>query len=62
MTTIELVLKEEEARTRECFLYELLGKFGDRLPIDVQEEMKKEAKFESNTRKKLNKRIERQVQ
>jgi hypothetical protein len=58
MNEIENLIKAEIALARENMIFQLLGQFGDRLPKDVQNEMREEAEFESRTRKKLKKRVE----
>ncbi len=58
MNEIENLIKAEIALARENMIFQLLGQFGDRLPKDVQDEMRKEAEFESRTRKKLKNRVE----
>jgi len=58
MNGIENLLKSEIVLARQNMILQLLDKFGDRLPKDIQNEMRKEAKFESRVRRKLEKRVE----
>ena len=58
MNEIQNLINAEIALARENIIFQLLGQFGDRLPKDVQDEMRKEAEFENRTRKKLKKRVE----
>ncbi len=57
MNNINDLIKAEIALARENMIFELLGEFGDRLPKDVQNEMRKKAESESQTQKKLEKRV-----
>ena len=43
MSLTAKVLKLDREQTRVTTIYEMIGKFGDRIPKDVQEEMYKEA-------------------
>ena len=57
MNNINDLIKAEIALARENMIFELLGEFGDRLPKDVQNEMRKKAESESQTQKKMEKRV-----
>ncbi len=44
---IKALIDAEVSRNRSTLIYELLGHFGDRLPKDVQAEMREKAEKES---------------
>lgn len=55
--SIENLIQVEIASSRESMIFQLLGKFGDRIPKDVQAEMREEAELENRVQKKLKKRV-----
>lgn len=57
MEEIENLIKAKIALARENMIFQLLGQFGNRIPEDVQEEMRKEASIEMGVRRKLRKRV-----
>ena len=46
MKIFDSLIEQQNALAKECIIYNLLDKFGDRLPKDIQEEMIEEAKFQ----------------
>ena len=55
MSLTAKVLKLDREQTRVATIYEMIGKFGDRIPKDVQEEMYKEA---TDSQTNIDKQIE----
>lgn len=53
MSLVQLALKIELEQKRSMTIYEMLGRFGDRLPKDVQQEMRTEAEESSKKAEKL---------
>jgi hypothetical protein len=40
MKEIELLIKRENAKSKSNLLYQLLGKFGDNLPKEIQDDIR----------------------
>jgi len=59
MRLIELATEAKVSRTKEIYLYFLLGHFSDRLPKDVQTEMRKMAIDQKLLEGKTNKKIKK---
>lgn len=43
MKAIDLIIKLEVAKKQQNLLFELLGKYGDKLPNEIQEDIRKYA-------------------
>lgn len=53
MDNIQILLDAEISQAKESMIYQLIGKFGDRLPNDVSDEMRKMAENERSQVNKL---------
>jgi len=62
MKEIENLIDAEVSRNRENLIYQLLGQFGDRLPKDVQTEMREQAKQERKQLDKLTNKVVKRLQ
>ena len=58
---IENLILSEIASSRENLIFQLLGQFGDRLPKDVQKEMRLEAELEKRVQLKLRIRVKNEL-
>ena len=57
---IEILIDAEVSRNRSSLIYQLLGHFGDRLPKEVQSEMREQAEQEGKQVDKMtNKAVKR---
>lgn len=60
-TDINLLIDAEKHISNETMIYRLIGIFGDRLPKDVQQEMREIAKEEKKEFEKCNKKVEKHL-
>lgn len=61
MKEIDLIVKIEIVKHKESLLFELLGKYGDKLPKDVQEDMRQYARDFKTHGVGLKKRLAKEV-
>ena len=59
---IETLIEAEVSRNRSSLIYQLLGHFGDRLPKDVQTEMREQAEKESKQVDKMANKVVKRLQ
>jgi hypothetical protein len=59
---IENLINAEVSRSRENLVYQLIGHFGDRLPKDVQTEMREQAVQERKQLDKMTNKVVKQLQ
>lgn len=48
MKDIQLLIDMKVSLGRETLLFQILGKYGDKIPVDLQEELRKWAEEERN--------------
>lgn len=59
---IETLIDAEVSRNRSSLIYQLLGSFGDRLPKDVQAEMREQAEKEYKQVDKMTNKVVKRLQ
>jgi len=59
---IEILVDAEVSRNRSSLIYQLIGHFGDRLPKDVQAEMRVQAEKESEQVSKMTNKLVKRLQ
>lgn len=59
---IETLVDAEISRNRSSLIYQLIGHFGDRLPKDVQTEMREQAEMEMKQFDKMTNKVVKQLQ
>ena len=59
---IEILIDAEVSRNRSSLIYQLLGHFGDRLPKDVQTEMREQAENEFKQVSKMHNKVVKRLQ
>ncbi len=61
MKAIDLIIKIEVVKKQQNLLFELLGKYGDKLPKEIQEDMRKYADGLENESNNLKKRTVKEI-
>ena len=61
MKAIDLIVRTEGARKQQVLLFELLGKYGDKIPKEVQDDMRKYANDLERDINSLKKRTVKQI-
>ena len=61
-TEIGTLIDAEISRNRSSLIYQLIGHFGDRLPKDVQTEMREQAEKESKQVDKMTNKVVKRLQ
>jgi HPt (histidine-containing phosphotransfer) domain-containing protein len=61
MIEIELLIKRENALSKQNLLYQLLGKFGDDLPRQIQDAIRLMAENESKEYNKLGTKVAERI-
>ncbi len=61
MRAIDLIIKTEIAKKQQNLLFELLGKYGDKLPKEIQDDMRKYADDLENETNNLKKRTVKEI-
>lgn len=59
---IETLIDAEISRNRSNLIYQLIGHFGDRIPKDVQTEMREQAEKESKQVDKMTNKVVKRLQ
>jgi len=54
---IEILIESEVSRSRQNLIYQLIGHFGDRLPKEVQTEMREQAEKEGKQVDKMTNKV-----
>jgi hypothetical protein len=61
MRAIDLIIKAEIAKKQRNLLFELLGKYGGKLPKEIQDDMRKYADDLENETNNLKKRTVKEI-
>jgi len=59
---IEILIESEVSRSRQNLIYQLIGHFGDRLPKEVQTEMREQAEKEGKQVDKMTNKVVKRLQ